>query len=81
VLTVIVTKMTITGGLYVVLIVIVTITGRSICSVNSYCDKNDNDGQVCMQLTVIVIITARSKYTANCYYDNNDNDLEVYRQC
>jgi len=28
---------------------IMTITGRSICSVNSYYDKNDNNGEVCMQ--------------------------------
>jgi hypothetical protein len=35
--------------MYAVLIVIVTITGRSICSVNSYCDKNDNNGEVYMQ--------------------------------
>jgi len=32
-----------------VLIVIVTITGRSICSVISYCDKNGNNGEVSMQ--------------------------------
>ena len=31
---------TITGDLYVVLIVMVTITGRYICSVNSYWDNN-----------------------------------------
>jgi hypothetical protein len=43
VLTVIVT---ITGGLYAMLTVIETITGRSICSVNSYCDNN---GEVYMQ--------------------------------
>ena len=28
------------GDLYVLLTVIVTITGRSICSVNSYCENN-----------------------------------------
>ena len=32
---------TITGDLYVVLIVMVTITGMSICSINSYCDIYD----------------------------------------
>jgi hypothetical protein len=31
---------TITGDLYVVLTVIVKITGISICSANSYCDNN-----------------------------------------
>jgi hypothetical protein len=48
VLTVIVTKMTITGSLCAVLKVSVTImakTGRSICSANSYCD---NSGEVYM---------------------------------
>ena len=30
----------ITGDLYVVLTVIVTITGRSLCSVKIYCDNN-----------------------------------------
>jgi hypothetical protein len=28
---------------------IVTITGRSICSVNRYCDYNGNEGEVYMQ--------------------------------
>jgi hypothetical protein len=37
VLTVIVT---ITEGLYPVLIISVTITGRSMCSLSSYCDNN-----------------------------------------
>ena len=43
VLAVIVTILTITGGIHVVLTVIVTImtiTGRYICSANSYCDNN-----------------------------------------
>jgi hypothetical protein len=26
-----------------VIVTIMTITGRSMCSVNSYCDNNDND--------------------------------------
>ena len=46
VLTVIVTIMTIMGGIYAVLTVIVTITGRFICSANSYCD---NKGEAYMQ--------------------------------
>jgi hypothetical protein len=29
-----------------VLAVIVKITGKSICSVSSYCDNNDNNGEV-----------------------------------
>jgi hypothetical protein len=36
------------GGLYAVLAVIVTITERSICSARSYCDNNDNNGEVYM---------------------------------
>ena len=38
-----------TGALYVVLTVIVTITGRYICSVCSYCDNNDNNREIYMQ--------------------------------
>jgi hypothetical protein len=31
------------------LTVIVTITGRSMCSISSYCDNNDNNGEVYVQ--------------------------------
>ena len=31
------------------LAVIVTITGRSMCTASSYCDNNDNNGEVSMQ--------------------------------
>ena len=70
-----------------------TITGRYICSVNRYYDKNDKIRGglyavlTCIvtitvrsigNLTVIVIITARSKCTAISYCDNNDNNGEVY---
>ena len=34
------------GGIYAVLTVIATITRRYICSVNSYCDNNDNKVEV-----------------------------------
>jgi hypothetical protein len=37
------------GGICVVLIVTVIITGRNICSVNRYCDNNGNNKEVCMQ--------------------------------
>ena len=47
-LAVIVTIMTITGGIFAVFAVIVTIIGRSICSTNSYCNNNDNNGEVYM---------------------------------
>jgi hypothetical protein len=43
-----VTKMTITGRSVCSTNSDVTIMGRSICSVTSYCDKNDNDGEVYM---------------------------------
>jgi hypothetical protein len=47
-----------------VLTVIVTITGRSICSASSYCDNNDNDvSAIC---------------NANSYCEDNDNNREVY---
>jgi hypothetical protein len=42
VLTVIVTKITITGRSVCSTNSDVTITGRFICSVSSYCDNNDN---------------------------------------
>ena len=48
VLTVIVTKMTITGRSVGSTNSDVTITGRSMCSVSSYCDNNDNNGDVYM---------------------------------
>ena len=57
--------------------VIVTIAGRSICSVNSYCDNN---GEVYLHLTVIVTImtiTGRSICSDNSYCDNY---VEVYVQ-
>jgi len=50
VVTVSVTIMTITGGgLFAVLTVIVTITGRFICRANSYCDNNDYNRVVNVQ--------------------------------
>ena len=45
-LTINVTIMIITGRFYVMPTVIVTITGRSICSATSYCDNNDNHEEV-----------------------------------
>jgi hypothetical protein len=51
VLTVIVTKMTITGRPICSTNSDVTITGRTgryICSVSSYCDNNDNNGELYM---------------------------------
>ena len=44
-LAVIVTIMEKKGGLYVVLTIIVTTTGRYMCIVSIYCDNN---GEVCM---------------------------------
>ena len=38
-----------TGNICVVFTCIVTITGRSICSVNRYYDENDKNGEVYMQ--------------------------------
>jgi len=61
-----------------VLAVILRITGRFICSVNSYCDHN---GEVYMHLTVIVtimVITGRSICSTNSYSINNG---EVNMQC
>ena len=47
-LTVIVIKMTIKGRSVGSTKSDVTLTGRSICSVSSYCDNNDNNGEVYM---------------------------------
>ena len=47
-LTVIVTKMTITGRTICSTNSDVTITGRSMCSGSSYCDNNDNNGELYM---------------------------------
>ena len=33
----------------VVIVTIMTITGRSICNVSSYCDNYDNNGEIYMQ--------------------------------
>ena len=65
-LTVFMTIMTITGGLYVVLTVIATIktiTGKSVCSVNSCC-----------------AITGRSIFSANSYCGTSDNNKAKYMQ-
>ena len=63
------------------LIVIVTITGRSIYSTNSYCDINDNNGggggSVC-STNSDVTITRRSLCSASSYCDNNYNNGELY---
>jgi hypothetical protein len=68
-----------------VLAVIVTKTGRYICSVSSYCDNNANNGEIYyVVLTVIVkiiAITGPSMSRANSYCDSNDNNGEVCMQC
>ena len=48
-LTVNMTIMTITGRSNAMLTVIVTITRRSVSSVSSYCDNNDNNEESYMQ--------------------------------
>ena len=75
-LTVIVTILTITGGLFAVF---VAITGRFMCSVNSYCDNKL--GFLCALLAVIVtIMTITGRYicSLSSYCDNN---RDVYMQC
>ena len=63
-----------------VIVTIMTITGRFICSANSYCDNNDNNGDVYMQAVLAVIVTIMTikwRYicSVNSYWDNN---WEVY---
>ena len=57
-------------------VVIDTITGRSTCSANSYCDNNG--AVLFVVLTVIVTITVRSICSANSYCDNSG---VIYMQC
>ena len=59
-----------------VIVTIMTITGRSICSVNSYCDCEITGRSICsVNITVIVTITGRSICSVNSYCDNNG---EIY---
>ena len=60
------------------LIFIVTITGRSIFSVNSYCDENDNNGEFCMRTNSDMTITGGYICSVSSYCDNNDNNSELY---
>jgi hypothetical protein len=64
-----------------VLTVIMTITRRFICRVNSYCDNIQYQGGQYVVLTVIVTITGRTICSASSYCENNDNNGEVYAQC
>jgi hypothetical protein len=47
----------------------VTITGRSMCNVSSYCDNNG--GGLYVELTIMVTITGRYMCSVNSYCDNN----------
>jgi len=62
----------------VVIVTIMTMTGRAMCSVNSYCDNNWKG--LCTLLADIVTITGRSICSVNRYCDNNGNNGEVYLQ-
>ena len=56
------------------LTVIVTITGRFICSVKRYCENN-GDIYIYAVIPVIVTITGRFICSVNSYCDNNG---EIY---
>ena len=61
------------------LTVIVTITGRSMCNVSSYCDKKRGGLYVVLPVIVtIMTITGMHICSANNYCDNSG---EVYVQC
>ena len=47
--------------------VIVTLTGRSMCNVNSFCENNDNNGKVYI-------------YSFNSYCDINGEDYVQSKQ-
>ena len=53
------------------LIIIVTITGSSMCSVSSYCDNNGGLYVVLAVIVTIMTITRRSIGSVNSYCDNN----------
>ena len=58
---------------------IMTITARSICSVNSYCDnQREVIYAVLAVIVTIMTMTGGAKFSANSYCDNNDNNRQVY---
>ena len=59
-----------------VIVTIMIITGRSICSTYIYC--GNKRGGLFVVLTFIVKITGRYICNVNSYCDNNDNNGEVY---
>ena len=59
-----------------VIVTIMTMTGRYICSVNSYCDNNGRSIHALFTFTVTT--TGRSICSANSYCEHNG---EVYMQC
>jgi len=75
---------------------IVTITGRSVCSANRYCDNNGNNGGglhavltvivttkgcICAVLAVIVTIMKITGRSIESVTNYFDNNVEVYVQC
>ena len=62
-----------------VIVKIKTMTGRSMCSVISYCDNNRGVYlHVFAVMVTIMTITWMSIFSVNSYYDNNG---KVYMQC
>ena len=62
------------------LLISVTITWKSIGSVNSYCDKVTITGRFVCSTNSDLTITGRSICNVHSYCDNNDNNEEVYMQ-
>ena len=58
-----------------VIVTIMTITGMSMCSANSYFDKKKGICAVLAVIVTIMTITGRYMCSANSYCDNN---IEVY---
>ena len=59
-----------------VIVTKITIAGRSICGVYSYCENNREDLYAVLAVIVTILtITGRSMCSANSYCDNNG---EVY---
>ena len=63
------------------LTVIVIITVRSMCGVNSYCENTDNNGEIYMRANSYCDNNGRHMCSVSSYCNNIDNNKEIYMQC
>jgi hypothetical protein len=64
-----------------VIVTIMTITGRYICSTNSDVTLTGGLYAVLAVILTIMPMTGRSICNVSSYCDNNDNNEELYMQC